>query len=93
MKIRFTDVASADLRRIHQHIAVERPIAAGRVIRRIRASVEGLREHPEIGRAAARRGTRELAVRGLPYIIIYEIDDVMRDLTILRILHGAQNRD
>ena len=41
--------------------------------------------------AAARRieGTRELVFAGLPYIVVYRIQD--QDLEILRIYHGAQD--
>ena len=34
-------------------------------------------------------GTRELVFSGLPYIVVYRIQD--QDLAILRIYHGAQD--
>jgi len=34
-------------------------------------------------------GTRELVFPGLPYIVVYRIQD--QDLEILRIYHGAQD--
>jgi toxin ParE1/3/4 len=41
-----------------------------------------------MGRAGRVRGTRELVVPGLPYIVIYR---VRKDtIQIARILHGAQ---
>jgi plasmid stabilization system protein ParE len=34
--------------------------------------------------------TRELSVTGLPYIIVYEVDDRNHMVAIVRIIHGAQ---
>ncbi len=45
---------------------------------------------PNRGRPGKKRGTRELVVRSLPYIVIYQVSgDVV---SAARILHGAQKR-
>jgi len=43
-----------------------------------------------VGRA---RGTYEWAVVGLPYIIVYEIDEAAQEVAIIAVFHGAQDRD
>jgi len=42
-----------DLELIHAQIAVERPLAAARMKRRLEEAAEGLADFPEAGRAAA----------------------------------------
>jgi toxin ParE1/3/4 len=37
-------------------------------------------------------GTREWVVRGLPYIIVYEVNLDLRELTLLAVFHGARQR-
>jgi toxin ParE1/3/4 len=43
-----------------------------------------------VGRA---RGTYEWVVVGLPYIIVYEIDEVAQEVAIVAVFHGARDRD
>jgi ParE-like toxin of type II ParDE toxin-antitoxin system len=38
-------------------------------------------------------GTNEWVVVGLPYVIVYEIDDRANELAIIAIFHAAQDRD
>ena len=37
-------------------------------------------------------GTRELVVHGLPYVIVYRVDEELDELTVVAIFHGAQDR-
>ena len=47
-----------------------------------------------MGRAGRVAGTHEWVVRGLPYIIVYEIGTIDPDeLLILGIFHGARDRE
>jgi len=45
-------------------------------------------QHPEMGRAGRKLGTRELVISHTPFIMIYRIKGKRIDL--LRVLHGAQ---
>ena len=44
--------------------------------------------HP--GRAA---GTYEWVVVGLPYVIVYELNDEAAEVAIIAVFHGSQDRD
>jgi toxin ParE1/3/4 len=78
-----------DLNTIVSYIAERDPRAALAQLRIIRAAPRRLLDHPLSGRLGRAEGTRELVVPGLPWLLIYEID--ARKVTILRVLHGAQN--
>jgi toxin ParE1/3/4 len=45
-----------------------------------------------MGRRGRARGTHEWVVRGLPYIVVYRIDEALDELKILAVFHGAQDR-
>lgn len=65
-------------------IAVDSPVAATRVVGRIRAAALRLESHPNSGRPGRVPGTRELVVPGLPY---RQRDD---RIEILRVMHAAR---
>ncbi len=90
MKLRLTLAAEADLERIREAILSENPTAAEKVQKSIARAIELLRFFPNLGRPGAVKGTREKTVKSLPYVIVYAARD--KELTILRIFHGAQNR-
>jgi toxin ParE1/3/4 len=47
-----------------------------------------------MGRAGRVEGTHEWVVRGLPYIIVYEIGTTDPDeIVVLGVFHGAQDRE
>ena len=74
-----------------QHIEQDRTLeAANRVSRSIYDAIQSLRLMPYRGRPGRLNGTRELVVRALPYIVIYQVLD--ERLLILNIVHGAQER-
>jgi toxin ParE1/3/4 len=50
--------------------------------------IEQLTRFPEIGRPGRAEGTRELIIHATPYIVAYKV--ASKTVTILRILHGAQ---
>jgi plasmid stabilization system protein ParE len=79
---------------IRDYIHDRNPESAVRVGARIRESVELLRFFPYAGRLGRVAGTREWVVRGLPYVIVYEVTaGEPGDVMILGVFHGAQNRD
>jgi toxin ParE1/3/4 len=62
------------------------------VVGRIRAAVDRLQTLPHRGRTGKAPGTLEWVVKGLPYIIVYEIRDDENEIMILNVFHGAQDR-
>lgn len=73
---------------IAEYIARDNQTAAHAVHATILRQVGQLAEHPRIGRPGRVKGTRELVVSGTPYIVAYRVAG--QDVTILRVLHGAQ---
>lgn len=86
MNINFTPEAYGDLRAIHQHISEDSERAADNVIARIRQTVMIFERFPLLGRNGRIADTREFAIPGLPYTIIYRIVSET-ELDILTILH------
>jgi toxin ParE1/3/4 len=48
---------------------------------------------PHMGHVGRARGTLEWVVVGLPYVIVYEIDEGAGEVAIIAVFHGAQDRD
>lgn len=90
MSVVFTRRALRDLANIRAYIANDNPRAASRMAVEIVAACDRLELFPERGRPGIRRGTRELTTVW-PYVIVYKIHQ-NRDVTILSIWHGRQNR-
>lgn len=85
MRIRWTELAATALARIQDQIANENQRAAFEVIRRIRIAVSQLAVHPKIGRPGRVRGTYELVIHDLPYIVPYRIEkDEVQILSVYR---------
>ena len=92
MKVRYTIDAFLHIAAIQSYINERNPVAAIRVVARIRSSAEQLGELPLIGHEGSAAGTREWVVTGLPYIIVHEIDAANDELIVLAVYHGAQIR-
>ena len=92
MKVRYTIDALLHIAAIHSYINERNPVAAARVVGRIRSAAERLGESPEIGHVGAASGTREWAVVGLPYVIVHELNEMENEIVVLGIYHGAQLR-
>ncbi|MBX9467024.1 MAG: type II toxin-antitoxin system RelE/ParE family toxin [Rhizobium sp.] len=86
MNVKFSPQAKSDLVYIHAHIAAQDVSAAERIISRLRQAIETLSNYPLLGRTGAIAGTREFAVHGLPYTVIYQIVSTA-DLDIVTIVH------
>ena len=72
MTVVFREEALADLDEIAQFIAQHNPRAANRVIARIHKTIyQTIGMLPLCGRLNAANATREYAVPGLPYLVIY----------------------
>lgn len=77
-------------RRTHEiwhYIALDDSAAADRIITRLVTAVEKLAFYPYLGRPG-RENSRELAVAGTPFIVIYRVKD--EEIRIVTVLHGAQ---
>ena len=93
VKVRFTPRAIRDLAAIHSHIAQDNPAAATRVVARIRSAADTLEQFPFLGHAGLAPNTLELVVVGLPYVIVYRVEDgEFEEVLILSIYHGRQQR-
>jgi toxin ParE1/3/4 len=92
MKVRYRRRAQIDIENIHSYIEQQNPRAAAEVASRIRYAADRLGELPYIGHAGRAPGTYEWVVVGLPYIIVYEIDESAEEVAIIAVFHGAQDR-
>ena len=92
MRVIVRESAEADLGSIASWIARDNPTAAARVVAAIRDRINMLEtdEFAHMGRPGVVAGTRELIE--YPYIIVYQVDDALREVIVLSIVHGAQDR-
>ena len=90
MKLRYRHSAIRHLTSIYTHISADNPRAAREVIRRIRRAAKRLETFPYSGRKGEVEGTLELVVRGLPYIVIYSVEEDF--VNFLAVFHGRQSR-
>jgi len=88
VRIRWTVPAAAALDRIQDYIARENPGAAFEVVQRIRVAVSQLELHPKVGRPGRVRGTNELVIHDLPYIVPYRIKK--DEAQILSVYHTSR---
>jgi len=94
VRLRFSEEARDHISAIHSYIKDRNSAAATQVAARIRSAASQLAEFPRMGHAGRVPGTHEWVVRGLPYIIVYEIGVADRDeVLILGVFHAAQDRD
>jgi len=89
MRLRWTTPAAQDLDNIVRRIQQDNPDAAAKVAKTLYDGCGSLENFPRLGRKGRIEGTRELVFAGLPYIVVYRIQD--QSLEILRIYHGAQD--
>ncbi len=93
MKIIIRESAEDDLDRIFTWIAKDNRRAAADLVSRIRDRINRLELDPlaHMGRPGFVEGTRELVQ--YPYIIVYKVFDERREVLVLSIVHGAQDRE
>lgn len=85
----FAEPAAHDLDSIIAYIALDNPEAAEKVFRTIVTTAERLTDFPGLGRAGRLPETRELAVSGQPYLIVYRA--ASDKVTVLAVFHGARD--
>ena len=59
---------------------------------RVSAKSLSCSDFPQIGHSGTLKGTREIVIPGLPYIIVYRSEPGRDALVILGVYHGAQLR-
>lgn len=89
MNVNFTPEALSDLEQIHGYIAEFNAPAADRIISRLRQVIQIFESFPLLGREGEVEGTREFAVAGLPYTIVYQIAS-KTEIDILTVIHQRQ---
>ncbi len=87
MQIAWAPEARRQLHEIWHYIALDDPAAADRMVTRLVAATEKLSLFPHLGRPG-REGSRELAVSGTPFIVIYRVEG--QEIKIGTVVHGAQ---
>lgn len=88
MELRWTEAAAADLDSIAEYLFAHAPDRAAGLLNTLYDAPESLLTFPKRGRPGKMRGTRELVVASLPWIVVYTVGD--EAIHIVRILHGAQ---
>ena len=89
MQVRWTAPAAKDLQEIAHFIQKDNSTAARAVATALFDAANGLDLFSMKGRSGRIAGTRELAIPGLPYIIVYQLS--VTTIEILHIYHGARN--
>ena len=88
MRVRWTTPAKEQFVSAYEYIAEENRAAAVRTASRIWKSTELLASHPMAGREGRVAGTRELVIRGTPFIVGYRIEK--KEIWILAVMHAAR---
>lgn len=88
----YTLEARRHVAEIYTYVKGRNPSAAVGIVVRIHLTVRSIGLFPRMGRIGAARNTHELLVKGLPYVIVYELSRKGREVVILGIFHGAQDR-
>ncbi|CAN7305825.1 type II toxin-antitoxin system RelE/ParE family toxin [Rhizobium sp. LjRoot30] len=86
-RIRWTLRALRRLDQIGEFIAKDDPEAAARAVARIVSVVDMLIDFPASGRPGRIKGTREIVLADIPYIIPYRVG---RDIEIITVMHAHQ---
>ncbi|MFL6803803.1 MAG: type II toxin-antitoxin system RelE/ParE family toxin [Xanthobacteraceae bacterium] len=77
---------------MYQYLKERNPVAAARVVERIRTAAQRVGELPRMGHIGLVPGAYEWVVTGLPYVIVYQIDTDRDEVVILAVFHRRQDR-
>ena len=91
LRVRYSNLALADLEGIAAYIAKDSETATRRVIGRLQEVCRKIGEVPGMGRMSEVPPARKLTVPPWRYKILYEINDAKGEVMILRVYHGARN--
>lgn len=91
MRIRWSDIAEADLDQLYDYIARDVPYYAEQFVDRLIEAVSVLQDHPRLGRrvpeAEEREDVRELIFQSYRVIYLLEAEQVH----ILTVIHGSRD--
>jgi toxin ParE1/3/4 len=87
MQVKWTRKAIDNLQSAVEFIAKDKPMAASDVALKIYKAAQLLRAQPGMGRPGRVAGTRELVIKGLPFILPYTVKE--GTAFILRVLHTS----
>ena len=90
MRLRWTTPATQDLYNIVRRIQEDNPDAAAKVANTPYDRCGSLENIPRRGRKGRIEGTRELVFSGLPYIVVYRIQDQTLEISIMEHQTGPQ---
>ena len=88
MRVRWTTPAREQFVSAYEYIAEENRAAAVRTADQIWESTQLLARHPMAGREGRVAGTRELVVRGTPFIVAYRVEK--NEVWVLALMHAAR---
>ncbi len=88
MKVAWSRRAKAQLELASEYIAERNAAAAEHFLDSVFRAVRGLEDFPAMGRPGRRSGTRELVIRGSPFVVAYRVKD--DQVEIVTVVHGAQ---
>lgn len=88
MRFRWTTPATRQLAEAFAFVAEDNERAARSVVRKIWKAVDVLRRHPLAGRKGRVAGSRELVVRGTPFVVGYQTKG--NEVQILAVWHAAR---
>ena len=88
IQLRWSKAAAQDLENIIDYLLEKTPGHAARLVRKLYEAPSALKAFPKRGRPGKKKGTRELVIPSLPFIVIYRATPAT--VNIVRILNGAQ---
>ena len=86
MEVRYIDEAIDDVREILDYLEDRSPQAAERFELELKKLVTKVGKHPEFG-FPVRRTLRKVALRGLPWSVVYRIDNARSTVWIVVVRH------
>jgi toxin ParE1/3/4 len=89
MRVRWTVPAADDLEDIKNYLDKHHPRFSVPTVRTIYQRICSLRTAPQQGKPGHRKGTRELPLSPLPYVVVYSVKP--EAVEILHIYHGSRN--
>ena len=88
MRVLWTTPAREQFVSAYEYLDDENRAAAARTVDKNWKNTELLGRHPMAGREGRVAGTRELVVRGTPFIVAYQV--VRNEVRILALMHAAR---
>jgi len=88
MFIWWSTPATRQLAAAYEYIAADNESAATEVVNHIWDSVSILARHPYAGRKGRVAGTRELVIRGTPFIVAHGVQK--NEIRVLAVFHAAR---